>query len=139
MRTPRRLCLHTTNAVQRALLWAFALVFAVQSVAYATMVTMPNAVGSGSVTQFVRTAQAADRAPVHAHVHHDVVRRIDAANGKVTIKHDEIVNLDMPGMTMVFKLQDKAQATGLSVGQAVRFHVEMEGDAMVITQIEAAQ
>jgi hypothetical protein len=72
MRTPRRLCLHTTNAVQRALLWAFALVFAVQSVAYATMVTMPNAVGSGSVTQFVRTAQAADRASVHAHVHHDV-------------------------------------------------------------------
>ncbi|MDP4608947.1 MAG: copper-binding protein [Burkholderiaceae bacterium] len=68
-----------------------------------------------------------------------VVRRIDAANGKVTIKHDEIVNLDMPGMTMVFKLQDKAQATGLSVGQAVRFHVEMEGDAMVITHIEAAQ
>jgi Cu(I)/Ag(I) efflux system periplasmic protein CusF len=68
-----------------------------------------------------------------------VVRRIDAANGKVTIKHDEIVNLDMPGMTMVFKLQDKAQAAGLSVGQAVRFHVEMEGDAMVITQIEAAQ
>jgi Cu(I)/Ag(I) efflux system periplasmic protein CusF len=68
-----------------------------------------------------------------------VVRRIDAANGKVTIKHDEIVNLDMPGMTMVFKLQDKAQAAGLSVGQAVRFHVEMEGDAMVITHIEAAQ
>ena len=68
-----------------------------------------------------------------------VVRRIDAANGKVTIKHDEIVNLDMPGMTMVFKLQDKAQATGLSVGQAVRFHVKMEGNAMVITQIEAAQ
>jgi Cu(I)/Ag(I) efflux system periplasmic protein CusF len=68
-----------------------------------------------------------------------VVRRIDAANGKVTIKHDEIVNLDMPGMTMVFKLQDKAQAAGLSVGQAVRFHVEMEGDAMVITQIEATQ
>lgn len=68
-----------------------------------------------------------------------VVRRIDAANGKVTIKHDEIVNLDMPGMTMVFKLQDKAQAAGLSVGQAVRFHVDMEGDAMVITHIEPAQ
>jgi hypothetical protein len=72
MRSSRRLCLHTTNAVQRVLLWAFALVFALQSVAYATMVSTPDAIGSVAVTQFVRTAQVADSAPVHAHVHHDV-------------------------------------------------------------------
>ena len=31
-----------------------------------------------------------------------VIKRIDVPNGKMTIKHEEIVNLDMPGMTMVF-------------------------------------
>ena len=30
------------------------------------------------------------------------VRKVDKAHGKVTLKHGEIKNLDMPPMTMVF-------------------------------------
>jgi Cu(I)/Ag(I) efflux system protein CusF len=31
-------------------------------------------------------------------------RKIDPANGKVTIRHEEIENLDMPRMTMAFQV-----------------------------------
>ena len=68
-----------------------------------------------------------------------VIKRIDVPNGKMTIKHEEIVNLDMPGMTMVFHLKDKAAAGRFVPGDTVRFAVEMSGNNMVITQIEAAK
>lgn len=35
-----------------------------------------------------------------------VISRIDAANGKVGIKHEAIANLKMPAMTMVFRVAD---------------------------------
>ncbi|MDN5250316.1 copper-binding protein [Betaproteobacteria bacterium LSUCC0117] len=68
-----------------------------------------------------------------------VVKRVDTANGKLTIKHEEIVNLDMPGMTMVFDLKDKTAAGRFVPGDAVKFSVELEGNTMVITQIEASK
>ena len=68
-----------------------------------------------------------------------VVKRVDPANGKLTIKHEEIVSLDMPGMTMVFDLKDKAAAGRFVPGDAVKFAVELEGNTMVITQIEASK
>ena len=36
------------------------------------------------------------------------VRRVDKEGARVTIKHGEIRNLDMPPMTMVFQVRDKA-------------------------------
>ena len=68
-----------------------------------------------------------------------VVKRVDVANGKLTIKHEEIVNLDMPGMTMVFDLKDKAAAGRFVPGDTVKFAVEVQGNKMVITQIEASR
>jgi Cu(I)/Ag(I) efflux system periplasmic protein CusF len=34
-----------------------------------------------------------------------VVRKIDASSARITLKHGPIANLDMPGMTMVFRVQ----------------------------------
>ena len=36
------------------------------------------------------------------------VRKIDKENNKITLKHGEIKNLEMPGMTMVFAVKDDA-------------------------------
>jgi Cu(I)/Ag(I) efflux system protein CusF len=63
------------------------------------------------------------------------IKRIDVTQGKLTIKHGEIVNLDMPSMTMVFDLLDKNQITSIKKGDKVMFHVEMDGQRMVITDI----
>lgn len=65
-----------------------------------------------------------------------VISRIDAANGKVGIKHEAIDNLKMPAMTMVFRVADPALLQDLKVGDAVRFHAENPGGKLTITQIQ---
>jgi Cu(I)/Ag(I) efflux system protein CusF len=65
------------------------------------------------------------------------VRKIDKAAGKITIKHGEIKNLDMPPMQMVFRAQPPALLDKVQVGDKVRFHAEKVGGTYTITAIEA--
>ena len=65
-----------------------------------------------------------------------VISRIDAANGKVGIKHEAIDNLKMPPMTMVFRVADPALLKDLKVGDAVRFHAENPGGKLTVTAIQ---
>jgi Cu(I)/Ag(I) efflux system periplasmic protein CusF len=67
------------------------------------------------------------------------VRKVDQEQGRVTIKHDPIANLDMPAMTMVFRADKPELLKNLKAGDKVRFHAESVGGALVVTQIEAAQ
>ncbi|MCB2032746.1 MAG: copper-binding protein, partial [Ottowia sp.] len=64
------------------------------------------------------------------------VRRVDAAAGKLTLRHEEIRHLDMPGMTMVFEARDKALLPGLKAGDTVRFQAADEQGRLVITALE---
>jgi Cu(I)/Ag(I) efflux system protein CusF len=68
-----------------------------------------------------------------------VVRKIDAANSKITLRHGPIVNLDMPGMTMVFRAQSPELLNNLKVGDTVKFHVENINGALTVTSIQPAQ
>lgn len=67
-----------------------------------------------------------------------VVRRIDASAGKITLRHGEIKHLDMPPMTMVFQVRDRALLNAVTTGAKVRFRVEQIGGAYVVTAIEPA-
>lgn len=67
------------------------------------------------------------------------VRRVDAANKKITLKHGEIKNLEMPPMTMVFQVEDASALEKLKVGDKVRFAAEKRAGALVVTRIEAAK
>lgn len=68
---------------------------------------------------------------------HGEVRRIDLAQGKITLRHGPIVNLDMPPMTMVFFVATPELLNQLQIGQQVRFAVEEQvGQKLVITHIE---
>ena len=64
------------------------------------------------------------------------IRRIDTAAGKVSLKHGEIKNLDMPPMSMVFQVPDTSQLAGLKVGDAVRFTAEQINGAYTVIRIE---
>ena len=64
------------------------------------------------------------------------VTRWDARSQKVTLRHGEPKNLNMPPMTMVFTLQDASQASQIKVGDKVRFRAEQVNGAFVVTQIE---
>lgn len=48
------------------------------------------------------------------------VQKIDAKGGKVTVKHGQLYNLDMPSMTMVFRA-DEAMIAKMAVGQDIEF------------------
>lgn len=81
---------------------------------------------------------AAPAAAASAALTEGEITRRDARSGKLTIRHGEIANLAMAPMTMVFALQDPAQAAALQPGDKVRFRAQALDGALVITHIEAA-
>lgn len=66
------------------------------------------------------------------------VRKIDKAQGKVTLKHGAIQNLEMPPMTMVFKVADPKMLDSLKDGDKVRFSADRVNGAITVTAIEPA-
>ena len=85
------------------------------------------------------TAQNSSSGTAAATLTDGEVKKVDKENQKVTLKHGEIKNLGMPGMTMVFKVKDAAALDKLQVGDKVRFAAEKAEGAIVITQIESAK
>ena len=67
------------------------------------------------------------------------VRKIDTEQDKLTIKHGPIENLQMPGMTMVFKAADPAMLKKLQVGDKIEFAAEKANGAIVMTTVQAAR
>ncbi len=67
------------------------------------------------------------------------VRKIDKDAGKLTLKHGEIKNLDMPGMTMVFQIREPALLDRLKVGDKVKFRAEKADGSYLVTAIEPAK
>jgi Cu(I)/Ag(I) efflux system periplasmic protein CusF len=66
------------------------------------------------------------------------VRKIDVSQNKLTLKHGEIKKLDMPPMTMVFRIKDAKLFEGLAVGDKVKFAAEQIDGNYVVTQIVKA-
>lgn len=67
------------------------------------------------------------------------VRKVDKDTGKVTIKHGPIANLEMPGMTMVFRVAETAMLDQLKQGDKVKFRAEKINGALTVTKIEVAR
>ena len=67
------------------------------------------------------------------------VRKIDLSAKKITLKHGEIKNLDMPPMTMVFQVKDPAMLEKVKVGDKVQFTVENANGAMTVLTLEPAK
>jgi Cu(I)/Ag(I) efflux system protein CusF len=66
------------------------------------------------------------------------VRKIDKEQGKLTLMHGPIQNLDMPGMTMVFKVADPGLLDQVKVGDKVKFAAESRNGALTVTAIKPA-
>ena len=65
------------------------------------------------------------------------IRKIDKENGKITIKHSEIKHMDMPPMSMVFNVKDKAMLDKVQVGEKIQFIVIQDAGKMVVTDLKA--
>jgi Cu/Ag efflux protein CusF len=66
------------------------------------------------------------------------VRRVDTAANKISLKHGEIKNLDMPPMTMVFQVSDPALLGKVKAGDKVRFTADQINGAYTVMSIETA-
>lgn len=57
------------------------------------------------------------------------VRKLDTTSNRISIKHEAIPNLNMPGITMSFAAQDPKLLVGLAVGDEINFVAdEVDGD-----------
>ena len=66
------------------------------------------------------------------------VRKVDKGTAKITIKHGEIKNLDMPAMTMVFQVKEAALLDKVKAGDKVRFAAEKSATGFVVTELRPA-
>ena len=64
------------------------------------------------------------------------VRKVDLSAQKITLKHGEIKNLDMPAMSMVFKVKDPALLDKVKAGDRVQFTAEDVNGALTVVSIE---
>ena len=64
------------------------------------------------------------------------VRKLDRAQAKVTIRHGEIKNLDMPPMQMSFRVSDPAWLQSVQVGDKIRFTADKVNGQYTITTLE---
>jgi Cu/Ag efflux protein CusF len=67
------------------------------------------------------------------------VRKVDKEAGKLTLRHGPIANLEMPGMTMVFRVVDPRMLDGLKEGDKVRFSADRVNGSIAVTAIEPAK
>ena len=64
------------------------------------------------------------------------VTKVNKELGKVTIKHEEIKNLDMPAMRMIFRVADPKMLDQLKEGQKGEFYIVDANGRMVIKLIK---
>ncbi len=67
------------------------------------------------------------------------VRKVDLEQGKVTLRHGPLANLDMPAMTMVFTATDPKMLEGLKQGDKVRFTAAKKDGGFAVSAIEIAK
>jgi len=67
------------------------------------------------------------------------VRKVDKGARKITIKHGELKQLDMPPMTMVFQVKDPSLLDKVKQGDKVTFAAEKIGGQFTVTDIEVRQ
>ncbi|OOG46391.1 copper-binding protein [Polaromonas sp. A23] len=67
------------------------------------------------------------------------VRKVDKDAGKITLKHGEIKNLDMPAMSMVFQVKDKTLLDKVKPGDKVSFTADKIDGAYTVLSIEPAR
>jgi Cu/Ag efflux protein CusF len=103
----------------------------------------------GAATPLVALGQDAGEHAAHHVVQGDMpspsaladgeVRKVDKEAGKITLKHGPIANLDMPSMSMVFRVKDPAMLDQVKPGDTVKFAAEKIGGQYTVTRIERVE
>lgn len=104
-----------------------------------------------SATLALAAVNASAQMQMHAHGQHEAtaaaqngtaalsegeVKKVDKDAGKLTIKHGPLNNLNMPAMTMVFKVRQPAMLSQVKAGDHVRFVAEQVNGSLAVTRLE---
>jgi Cu(I)/Ag(I) efflux system protein CusF len=64
------------------------------------------------------------------------IRKIDAENSKVTLRHEPLTELNMGAMTMVFRVDDATMLRGFAMGDRVKFVPESRAGQLFVNFME---
>jgi Cu/Ag efflux protein CusF len=67
------------------------------------------------------------------------VRKVDKDAKKITIKHGPLPSLEMPAMTMVYRVKDPAMLDQVKAGDKVKVAAEKIGSAFTVMRIERVE
>ena len=67
------------------------------------------------------------------------VTKVDEAQGKLTINHGPIKNLDMDAMTMVFRAGEPEMLKGLKAGTKIKFDADRVNGQITVTKLQKAK
>ena len=107
-------------------------------IASAFAMTLSNAPFAQDAKPAVAVATASTAAP-DGDMTAAEVRKVDKDAKKITLKHEAIKNLDMPGMTMVFQVKDATLLDKAKAGDKVKVKVIKDGNAYVVTDIKVTE
>jgi Cu/Ag efflux protein CusF len=106
-----------------------AILIAASTVTFATSAT----------AQMAGMAPMAPASPGQSALSEGEIKNVDKDAGKLTIKHGELRNLGMPGMTMVFRANDPAMLARVKVGDKIHFVADKVGGALTVTSLEVVK
>nr|WP_145547875.1 copper-binding protein [Variovorax boronicumulans] len=66
------------------------------------------------------------------------VRKVDLEQGKLTLRHGPIPNLDMPPMSMVFRVADPKMLDAVRPGAKVKFTADKINGVFTVTSLRHA-
>jgi len=100
-------------------------------------------------TAFGISAQTAPASGAEHSAHHPAtssapqsdgeVRKVDREQGKVTLRHGPLQNLDMPAMTMVFEVREPSMLDKVQAGEKVLFRAANDGGKFSVTELQPAK
>jgi Cu/Ag efflux protein CusF len=65
-----------------------------------------------------------------------VVKKVKPEDSKVTIIHEELVNLEMPAMTMVFVVSDPAMIEKMTPGAEIEFVADRVDGKLTVVKLK---
>ncbi|BCB17133.1 copper-binding protein [Bosea sp. ANAM02] len=77
--------------------------------------------------------------PAAAQSVNGTITKVDEAQGKLTINHGPIKNLDMDGMTMVFRAGDAAMLKGVKAGDKIKFDADRVNGQLTVTKLQKSK
>ena len=97
--------------------------------------SIAKAISSSIVLSLMLSTSAMAEAPPANPLSTGVVKKIDLELGKITISHGPLANLDMPAMTMVFRVADPKLLMQTKVNDSIRFEADKINGAYTVMRI----